>query len=174
MWSQGSQLSSFLKRIKRKRKRKAFVPSFIPLNEENVYFATVVMVHFNTRFGSQRRQKKKKEARIRFFSLFFYLFIYLFFVCMSSYLIPKDLPPPSYESLYQSIPSCSIHSENQSFIKRFFRKHGPFLQKLTAAIFVAATVSTTVMLLLWQLQNLTTTPPPENDDPWFDPSYQEY
>ncbi|ORE10457.1 hypothetical protein BCV72DRAFT_301844 [Rhizopus microsporus var. microsporus] len=67
----------------------------------------------------------------------------------TTYLIPKDLPP-----------------------SRFFRKHGPFLQKFIAAVFVAATVSATVMLLLWQLQNLTTSPPPNTDDPWFDP-YQE-
>ncbi|PHZ08131.1 uncharacterized protein RHIMIDRAFT_269994 [Rhizopus microsporus ATCC 52813] len=90
----------------------------------------------------------------------------------TTYLIPKDLPP-SYDSLYQSIPSCSQANYcHDSVIRRFFRKHGPFLQKFIAAVFVAATVSATVMLLLWQLQNLTTSPPPNTDDPWFDP-YQE-
>lgn len=104
-------------------------------------------------------------------SLFFFFNDWLW-MSNTTYLIPKDLPP-SYDSLYQSTPSCSQASYyHDSAIRRFFRKHGPFLQKFTAAVFVAATVSATVMLLLWQLQNLTTSPPPNNDDPWFDP-YQE-
>lgn len=92
----------------------------------------------------------------------------------TQYLIPKD--PPSYESLYyQTIPSSSssLIEENQSFskkiifaIKRYIHRHIPFLQTLTAAIFVAATVSATVMLLLWQLQNLAS--PQDPDDPWLD------
>ncbi|KAI7876663.1 uncharacterized protein EV154DRAFT_486473 [Mucor mucedo] len=95
----------------------------------------------------------------------------------SQYLIPKD--PPSYDSLYQSIPSQSsyshsLNSQNNSSqtaklscaIKRYIRRHSPFLQTTTAAIFVAATVSATVMLLLWQLQNLAS--PQDPDGPWFD------
>jgi hypothetical protein len=99
----------------------------------------------------------------------------------SQYLIPKD--PPSYESLYQSIPSQSSYShlleqqqqqqvpQSQSAklsyaVKRYIRRHSPFLQTTTAAIFVAATVSATVMLLLWQLQNLAS--PQDPDGPWLD------
>jgi hypothetical protein len=99
----------------------------------------------------------------------------------SHYLIPKD--PPSYESLYQSIPSQSSYShlleqqqqqqasQSQSAkisfaVKRYIRRHSPFLQTTTAAIFVAATVSATVMLLLWQLQNLAS--PQDPDGPWLD------
>lgn len=105
--------------------------------------------------------------------MIFFLFLFLFSLFYMSYLIPKDLPPPSYESLYQSIPSCSIQNDHPSFIKRCLRKYGPFLQKLIAAVLVAATISSTVMLLLWQLQSIVTSPPPDKDDPWFD-SYQEY
>ncbi|KAI7901061.1 uncharacterized protein BX663DRAFT_562757 [Cokeromyces recurvatus] len=90
----------------------------------------------------------------------------------TQYLIPKD--PPSYESLYQTIPSQSSHEQQQSqlakitcALQRYIRRHSPFLQTMTAAIFVAATVSTTVMLLLWQLQNLASPQYPE-DDSWFD------
>ncbi|GAN08718.1 hypothetical protein PS15m_007193 [Mucor circinelloides] len=97
----------------------------------------------------------------------------------TQYLIPKD--PPSYESLYQSIPSQSSYSVEQQqpqsqsakisyAVKRYIRRHSPFLQTTTAAIFVAATVSATVMLLLWQLQNLAS--PQDPDGPWFDP--EEY
>ncbi|KAI9340709.1 hypothetical protein BD770DRAFT_414962 [Pilaira anomala] len=97
----------------------------------------------------------------------------------SQYLIPKD--PPSYDSLYQSIPSQSSYShsldshshDNNSqsakisyAVRRYIRRHSPFLQTTTAAIFVAATVSATVMLLLWQLQNLAS--PQDPDGPWFD------
>lgn len=95
----------------------------------------------------------------------------------SQYLIPKD--PPTYDSLYQSIPSQSsysqsLDSQNNSSqtvkiayaVKRYIRRHSPFLQTTTAAIFVAATVSATVMLLLWQLQNLAS--PQDPDGPWFD------
>lgn len=97
----------------------------------------------------------------------------------SQYLIPKD--PPSYDSLYQSIPSQSsyshsldshIHDNNSQSakisyaVRRYIRRHSPFLQTTTAAIFVAATVSATVMLLLWQLQNLAS--PQDPDGPWFD------
>lgn len=98
----------------------------------------------------------------------------------SQYLIPKD--PPSYESLYQSIPSQSSYSHSldnnhnnnnnsQSAklsyaVRSYIRRHSPFLQTITAAIFVAATVSATVMLLLWQLQNLAS--PQDPDGPWFD------
>lgn len=101
----------------------------------------------------------------------------------SQYLIPKD--PPSYESLYQSIPSQSSyshsldsnnnnnnnHNNSQSAklsyaVRSYIRRHSPFLQTITAAIFVAATVSATVMLLLWQLQNLAS--PQDPDGPWFD------
>ncbi|KAI9471791.1 MAG: hypothetical protein EXX96DRAFT_621989 [Benjaminiella poitrasii] len=98
----------------------------------------------------------------------------------SQYLIPKD--PPSYESLYQTIPSSQSsysHSYDQlqdqhqsqsakitSALKRYIRRHSPFLQTTTAAVFVAATVSATVMLLLWQLQNLAS--PQDPDDPWLD------
>lgn len=96
----------------------------------------------------------------------------------SQYLIPKD--PPSYDSLYQSIPSQSSYShslesniDNSSqpakisyAVRRYIRRHSPFIQTTTAAIFVAATVSATVMLLLWQLQNLAS--PQDPDGPWFD------
>lgn len=95
----------------------------------------------------------------------------------SQYLIPKD--PPSYDSLYQSIPSQSSYSQSLNSqdnnsqtakiscaIKQYIRRHSPFLQTTTAAIFVAATVSATVMLLLWQLQNLAS--PQDPDGPWFD------
>lgn len=88
----------------------------------------------------------------------------------TQYLIPKD--PPSYESLYQSIPSQSSYSVEQQqpqshsakisyAVKRYIRRHSPFLQTTTAAIFVAATVSATVMLLLWQLQNLASPQDPD-------------
>lgn len=104
----------------------------------------------------------------------------------SQYLIPKD--PPSYESLYQSIPqssysqhyhaipidtnhttaSTSSQSAKISFaVRRYIRRHSPFFQTTIAAIFVAATVSATVMLLLWQLQNLAS--PQDPDGPWFNP-----
>ncbi|KAI9274209.1 hypothetical protein BY458DRAFT_555131 [Sporodiniella umbellata] len=72
---------------------------------------------------------------------------------MSPYLIPKDHPPPSYESI-SSLPLSNREVKPSS-------------------VFVAGTVSATVMLLLWQLQNLTNSPPPNNDDPWYDP-YLEY
>ncbi|KAI8886761.1 hypothetical protein K501DRAFT_283650 [Backusella circina FSU 941] len=88
----------------------------------------------------------------------------------SQVLIPKD--PPSYDSLYQSIPSSqssyltveqnSACSRMSMAIQRFIRRNTHFLQCLTAA----ATVSSTVMLLLWQLQNLAS--PHNPDDPWFD------
>ncbi|KAJ8660680.1 hypothetical protein O0I10_003728 [Lichtheimia ornata] len=92
----------------------------------------------------------------------------------SSPLIPKD--PPSYESLYLTIPQSSTQSafltdqgshSAGSAIQRFIYRQAPFLQRLAAATFVATTVSTTVMLLLWQLQNLTA--PEDPDRPWFDP-----
>jgi type VI protein secretion system component VasF len=51
-------------------------------------------------------------------------------------------------------------------VRRYIRRHSPFIQTTTAAIFVAATVSATVMLLLWQLQNLAS--PQDPDGPWFD------
>ncbi|KAI8981742.1 hypothetical protein BDF20DRAFT_911997 [Mycotypha africana] len=103
-------------------------------------------------------------------------------------LIPKD--PPTYESLYNNIPSQSSYTiyssiehqqqyENQGYfaratysIKRFVRRHSPCIQTTTAAIFVAATISATIMLLLWQLQNLASPQNPSEggDSPWFDPS----
>ncbi|KAL9541474.1 hypothetical protein PS6_010283 [Mucor atramentarius] len=109
----------------------------------------------------------------------------------TQYLIPKD--PPSYESLYQSIPSQSSYSVEQQqpqsqsakisyAVKRYIRRHSPFLQTTTAAIFVAATVSATVMLLLWQLQNLASPQDPdgpcvsfgdEEEDEFYDKT-QEY
>ncbi|KAG2227162.1 hypothetical protein INT45_003892 [Circinella minor] len=90
----------------------------------------------------------------------------------STYLIPKD--PPTYDSLYLTMPQSSSSASNVSSqsngccpaVQRFIYRQAPFLQRLAAATFVATTVSTTVMLLLWQLQNLTT---PEDDRPWFDP-----
>ncbi|KAI9316275.1 hypothetical protein BX666DRAFT_2027823 [Dichotomocladium elegans] len=97
----------------------------------------------------------------------------------SSPLIPKD--PPSYESLYLTIPPPRSSSQSpflvgsssgaaasaSSAIQRFLYRQAPFFQRLAAATFVATTVSTTVMLLLWQLQNLTV--PEDPDRPWFDP-----
>ncbi|KAI8983903.1 hypothetical protein BDB01DRAFT_790546 [Pilobolus umbonatus] len=83
----------------------------------------------------------------------------------SHYLIPKD--PPSYESIYNTIPTHTSHSSTNNhkishLFRRCVRRHSPFLQTFIAAIFVAATVSTTVMLLLWQLQNLATPQDPDH------------
>ncbi|KAI8090949.1 uncharacterized protein B0P05DRAFT_584067 [Gilbertella persicaria] len=70
----------------------------------------------------------------------------------SQYLIPKD--PPSYESIYHTLPPQTSLETQESRLSK------------ATAVFVAATVSATVMLLLWQLQNLAS--PPEVDDPWLD------
>ncbi|KAL0075827.1 hypothetical protein J3Q64DRAFT_1825937 [Phycomyces blakesleeanus] len=91
----------------------------------------------------------------------------------SQLLVPKD--PPSYDSIYLSIPqsSSSISSSTDSTpscthaIRRFLHRQSAFFQRLAAATFVAATISTTVMLLLWQLQNLTY--PQDPDGPWLRP-----
>ncbi|KAI7869997.1 hypothetical protein BDF14DRAFT_1879752 [Spinellus fusiger] len=89
----------------------------------------------------------------------------------SALLSPKD--PPSYDSIYLSLPQSSSAptpplsrpSFNcMSAMWQCIDRHSPFFQRLTAATFVAATISTTVMLLLWQLQNLTY--PQDPDGPW--------
>ncbi|SAM08296.1 hypothetical protein [Absidia glauca] len=87
-------------------------------------------------------------------------------------LLSKD--PPSYYSIYlATVPPPGLSSTETSTsrthsIKRYVRRRCAFFQRLIAATFVAATISTTIMLLLWQLQNLTD--PQNNDnDPWFEP-----
>ncbi|KAI8333102.1 hypothetical protein BC941DRAFT_473750 [Chlamydoabsidia padenii] len=87
-------------------------------------------------------------------------------------LLSKD--PPSYYSIYlSSVPPPGLQATETSTsrshsIKRYVRRRCAFFQRLIAATFVAATISTTIMLLLWQLQNLTD--PQNNDnDPWFEP-----
>ncbi|CAO3647799.1 unnamed protein product [Cunninghamella blakesleeana] len=83
-------------------------------------------------------------------------------------LLSKD--PPSYYSIYIPVSpntetSNHAHSHN---MKRYVKRKCAFIQRLIAATFVAATISTTIMLLLWQLQNLTD-PQDYDDNPWFDP-----
>ncbi|KAI8099071.1 uncharacterized protein BX664DRAFT_310076 [Halteromyces radiatus] len=82
-------------------------------------------------------------------------------------LLSKD--PPSYYSIYlhEQAPGTETSTSRSHSIKRYFRRHCAFFQRLIAAVFVATTISTTIMLLLWQLQNLTD--PSGVDDPWFDP-----
>ncbi|ORZ14123.1 hypothetical protein BCR42DRAFT_418091, partial [Absidia repens] len=73
-------------------------------------------------------------------------------------LLLKD--PPSYYSIYLAVPPPTLQTPEASTsrahsIKRYVRRRCAFFQRLVAATFVAATISTTIMLLLWQLQNLT-------------------
>ncbi|KAI8066429.1 hypothetical protein BC940DRAFT_368295 [Gongronella butleri] len=83
--------------------------------------------------------------------------------------------PPSYYSLYmgESLPPgmmpapVTTRSTRASKLRRHLRRQCAFLQRILAATFVAATISTTVMLLLWQLQNITD---PAQHDPWLDPT----
>lgn len=95
---------------------------------------------------------------------------------------PGNKDPPSYDSLYLTISpqqalratrlgygatASSSYSIGPSRVCFPESNRSPFLHRLAAAIFVAATISSAVMLLLWQLQNLTA--PDEPDRPWFDP-----
>ncbi|KAI8334278.1 hypothetical protein BC941DRAFT_515653 [Chlamydoabsidia padenii] len=64
--------------------------------------------------------------------------------------------PPSYYSIYMTgPPPIAVERPTQQlFLKQYIQRHCALLQRLLAAIFVAATISITIMLLLWQLQNL--------------------